>query len=43
MEYLERKKQADFENKQGAPADVLHEFKMEVETRRLACGRPELN
>ncbi|PVH37097.1 hypothetical protein PAHAL_6G245400 [Panicum hallii] len=31
-----------FENKQGTPADVLHEIKMEVEARRLACGGPEL-
>ena len=32
-----------FKNKKGTPADVLHEIKMEVEARRLACGRPELS
>ena len=31
-----------FELKQGTPAEVLHEIKMEIETRSLACGRPEL-
>ena len=32
-----------FENVQGTPADVLQEIKMEMEARRLACGRPELS
>jgi len=31
-----------FELKQGTPSEVLHEIKMEIETRSLACGRPEL-
>jgi len=35
--------QQTFKNKKGTPADVLHEIKMEVEARRLACGRPELS
>jgi len=32
-----------FENKQGSPTDVLHEIKMEVQTRKMACGGPEIS
>jgi len=31
-----------FEHKEGSPADVMHEIKMEAQTRILACGGPEL-
>jgi len=31
-----------FEQKEGSPADVMHEIKTEAQARRLACGGPEL-
>ena len=31
-----------FDNKRLSPVDVLHEIKMEMAVRTLACGRPEL-
>jgi len=40
--WKERKRRV-FENKQGSPTDVLHEIKMEVQTRKMACGGPEIS
>ena len=31
-----------FESKGGTSAEVMYEIKMEVDTRKLACGGPEL-
>ena len=32
-----------FEQTQKTPAEVLHEIKLEVNTKRLACSGPELS
>ena len=31
-----------FEQKVGSPVEVLHAIKMEINERRMACGKPEL-